>query len=217
MYHDVIGMKKIVLPGDIIADKPLRLDHTIVEEGKTCSTVIGMFDEAAGSLIPLEGLWYPQPGEKIVGIVEEAKLNTDVITLNAPYKGLIISKFSETSMVNGDIIEATVKELDKTGTIILVRPRVLYGGKVLAIKPSKVPRLLGKNDTMIRQITDGTKASISVGMNGLVWVKGGNSDLATDAIIRIQEESHVSGLTERIAKMVGSTGQPHQPQPQQQG
>lgn len=204
-------MKKLVIPGEIISDKPLRLDHTVVEDGKTCSTVIGLYDDQTNSLIPVEGLWYPQPGEKVVGIVEEARLNTDTISLNAPYKGLIISKFTEGNLVNGDIIEATVKDLDKTGTIVLVRPRTLYGGKVLAVKPSKIPRILGKNDTMIRQIIDGTKSSISVGMNGLIWIKGGNSDLATDAILRIQEESHVSGLTERIAKMLGSNAQ-HPPQ-----
>ncbi len=200
-------MKKLVIPGEILSDKPLRIDHTIVEDGKTCSTIIGLYDDQKNVLIPVEGLWYPQPGEKVVGIVEEAKLNTDAIALNAPYKGLIISKFTEGNLVNGDIVEATVKDIDKTGTIILIRPRVLNGGKVLAIRPSKVPRVLGKNDTMVKQIMDGTKSSISVGMNGLVWIKGGNSDLATDAIMKIQEESHVSGLTERIAKMVGSSQQ----------
>jgi len=203
-------MKKIVIPGEILADKPLRLDHTIVEDGKTCSTVMGLFDDQTSSLIPLEGLWYPQSGEKVIGIVEEARLNTDNVALNAPYKGLIISKFSEANIVNGDILEATVKELDKTGTIVLIRPRVLYGGKVLAVKPSKVPRILGKNDTMVRQIAEGTKASISVGMNGLIWIKGGDSDLATKAIIQIQEESHVAGLTERIAKMLSAARQPAQ-------
>ena len=195
-------MRRLVLPGDIIAEKPLRLDHTIVEEGKTCSTVIGIFDEEKNSFIPLEGLWYPIPGEKVIGIVEEAKLNTDLIDVNAPYKGLIISKFSETSMAAGDIVEATIKEIDKTGTIILSRPRVLFGGKVLVIKPSKIPRLLGKQDTMILQIIEKTKSSISVGMNGMVWIKGGDSDMATKAILRIQDESHVPGLTERISQML---------------
>lgn len=195
-------MRRLVIPGEVLADKPMRIDHTIVEDGKTCATVIGMFDDQAGSFIPIEGLWYPQPGEKVIGIVEEARLNTDNIDLNAPYKGLIISKFTEGNLVNGDIVEASVKELDKTGTIVLVRPRPLYGGKVLAIKPSKIPRLLGKNDTMIKQIVDATKSSISVGMNGLVWIKGGDSDLATDVILRILDEAHVSGLTERIARML---------------
>lgn len=195
-------MKRIVIPGEMLAEKPLRLDSTIIEDGKTHSTVIGLFDDETNTFIPMEGLWYPRPGERIVGIIEEAKLNTYSVNLNAPYKGIIVAKFTETNMVNGDIIEATVKELDKTGTIVIVRPRVLYGGKVLVIKPSKIPRVLGKADTMIKQLSEGTKASISVGMNGLVWIKGGNSDLACEAVLRIQDEAHVSGLTERIGAML---------------
>lgn len=195
-------MKKLVLPGEVLTERPMRMEHTIVDNGKTCSTIIGLFDDETNSLIPVEGLWYPRPGEKIVGIIEEAKLNTYTVSLNAPYKGIIISKYTEGNIVNGDIIEATVKDLDKTGTIVLIRPRVLYGGKVVSVKPSKIPRILGKDNTMIKQLSDGTKSSISVGMNGLVWLKGGDIDLATDAIVRIQEEAHVPGLTERINVML---------------
>ena len=200
-------MKRLVTPGEVLADRPLRIDNSLVEEGKTISTIMGMYDDQTNSLIPLEGLWYPRPGEKVIGVIEEAKLNTCNVTLNAPYKGIIILKFSEANMVNNDIIEATVKELDKTGTIVLSRPRVLYGGKIMAVKPSKVPRILGKENTMITQISQSTKASISVGMNGLVWVKGGDADLATRAINQIVEEAHVSGLTDRIAAMLKSKQQ----------
>lgn len=195
-------MKKLVTPGEVLADKPLRIDNSLVEDGKTISTIMGMYDEQASSLVPLEGLWYPRPGEKVIGVIEEAKLNTCTVTLNAPYKGIIILKFSEANMLNNDIVEATVKELDKTSTIVLSRPRVLYGGKIMAVKPSKVPRILGKDNTMINQIAQSTKSSISVGMNGLVWIKGGDVDLATNAINQIVDEAHVSGLTERIAGML---------------
>ncbi len=200
-------MKKLVTPGEVLSDKPLRIDNSLVEEGKTISTIMGMYDDQTSSLIPIEGLWYPRPGEKVIGVIEEARLNTCNVALNAPYKGIIILKFSEVNMVNNDIIEATVKELDKTGTIVLSRPKVLYGGKIMAVKPSKVPRILGKENTMITQVSQSTKASISVGMNGLVWVKGGDVDLATKAINQIVEEAHVSGLTDRIAAMLKSKQQ----------
>ncbi len=144
-------MKRLVIPGEILAAKPLRLDDTIVENGKTCSTAIGLFDEERGTMIPLEGQWYPRFGEMVVGIVEEAKLNVYIVNLNAPYKGLIISKYAEGDIRSGDVIEASVKELDKTGTAVLTRPRVLHGGKILRIKPSKVPRVMGKGNTMVRQ------------------------------------------------------------------
>jgi exosome complex component RRP4 len=196
-------MKRLVIPGEILAAKPFRLDDTIVENGKTCSTAIGLFDEERGTMIPLEGQWYPRFGEMVVGIVEEAKLNVYIVNLNAPYKGLIISKYAEGDIRSGDVIEASVKELDKTGTAVLTRPRVLHGGKILRIKPSKVPRVMGKGNTMVRQIQAGTKTSITLGMNGLIWLKGGDIDLAIAAINRVQNEAHVPGLTERIAKMLG--------------
>ena len=204
-------MRKVVVPGEMVEDKPLHLLDTIIEDNKTYATVISVYDDEKKTLVPLEGLWYPDRDEMVIGVIEEAKLNTYTVKLNAPYKGLIISKYAESTMANGDIIEAYVKELDKTGTVILSRPRVLPGGKVITVKPAKIRRLLGKADTMIKQITNGTGTQIAAGMNGLVWLKGGNIDKALEAIIQIQEEAHVSGLTERIGKMFGNAAAPQQP------
>lgn len=195
-------MRKIVVPGEIISDRPLRMEGSIIEDGKTCSTVMGVFDDEKGTLISLEGLWYPRPGEKVIGIIDEAKLNTYTVNLQAPYKGIIISKYTEDIMANGDIVEAIVKDVDKTGMAVLARARRLGGGKVVYIKPSKIPRILGKGNTMINQISDATKSSIEVGMNGLIWIKGGRIDLVLEALVKIQEEAHISGLTERVGSML---------------
>ncbi|MEM3416380.1 MAG: KH domain-containing protein, partial [Candidatus Micrarchaeaceae archaeon] len=102
----------------------------------------------------------------------------------------------------GDVIEAKVKEMDETNTIVLMYPRRLFGGKIIDIRPSKVPRVIGSGNTMINQLIEGTKSNIIVGMNGRVWVKGGNIALATKAILRVEEEAHTSGLTERIKEML---------------
>ena len=83
-----------------------------------------------------------------------------------------------------------------------MRERKLYGGKIIDVKPSKVPRIIGKNNTMIKQLTEGTKSTIIVGMNGRIWIKGGDVALTTKAILRIQEEAHTSGLTDRIREML---------------
>lgn len=201
-------MKRVVVPGELIEEKPLHLLDTLVENNKTYATVISVYDDEKKTLVPLEGLWYPARDEKIVGVIEEAKLNTYTVQLNAPYKGIIISKFADTNMANGDIIEAYVKELDKTGTVVLSRPRVLHGGKLVTIKPAKIHRLLGKQDTMVKQITDGTGTLVVPGMNGVVWVKGGDIDLAIQAIYRVQDEAHVSGLTERVGSMLPKSAAP---------
>jgi exosome complex component RRP4 len=197
-------MSKIVVPGELLLEKPVRMENAIVEGNRTYSVVLGIFNEEKGTLIPLEGLWYPQREDVVIGIVEEARLSSYTIDLNAPYKGIVISKYAETKLSIGDIIEASVRVLDETKTVVLSRSRKLFGGKLIEVKPSKIPRIIGKGSMMLKQIRDGTKAMIIVGMNGRVWVKGGDTVLATEAILKIVEEAHTSGLTDRIKNLLES-------------
>ncbi len=197
-------MQRIVVPGERLHDKPIRIDNTITDNNGTYSTILGSFDEETKSLIPLEGLWQPRNGDTIVGIVDEDRGTTVTINLSAPYRGLAISKFIEDEIRAGDIVVATIKELEKGGTAILMRPKPLVGGKLIKVKPSKIPRIIGKANTMVKQITDSTGTSFVIGLNGIIWLKGGNIDLATAAIIKIEQEAHTSGLTERIKAMLDS-------------
>ena len=52
---------------------------------------------------------------------------------------------------------------------------------------------------MIKKLTD---TQIVVGQNGLVWIKGDNEDLAVEAVMTIEEKSHVKGLTEYIKSIL---------------
>jgi len=198
-------MSRIVVPGELLAQTPLRIENAIIEEEKTYSTVLGIYNEEKTSLVALEGLWYPIRGDIVIGIIEEARLNSYSVDLNSPYKGIIIAKFVETRLERGDVVECEVKEMDDTKTVVLMRPKKLFGGKVVDVRPSKIPRVIGKANTMVQQIRDGTKAVIMVGMNGRIWVKGGNVALAVQAILKIGEEAHTSGLTERIKTLLQST------------
>ncbi|MGC8710194.1 MAG: KH domain-containing protein [Candidatus Micrarchaeia archaeon] len=195
-------MGKIVVPGDLLSDKPIRIENAIIDEGKTYSTVLGMFDSEKNTLIPLEGLWYPRHGDVVIGIITEERMSSYSVDLNAPYKGILIAKYTREEFSLGDIIEATVKELDETQTVVLMHERKLFGGKIIEIKPSKIPRIIGKENTMLTQLTEGTKSTIVVGMNGRVWIKGGDVALTTEAILKIEEEAHTAGLTDRIKEML---------------
>ncbi|MCL4365413.1 MAG: KH domain-containing protein [Candidatus Marsarchaeota archaeon] len=195
-------MQRIVVPGEKINDTPIRIDNTLTDKGGTFACILGIYDEEKKVLVPLEGLWLPRQGDTVIGVVEEDRANMYIINLNAPYKGIALSKFMETELSVGDMVVATVKELEKGGTVMLLRPQGLRGGKLMSVKPSKVPRIIGKSNTMIRQIIDNTGTSITIGLNGVIWLKGGNIDLAADAILRIEEEAHTSGLTERIGRML---------------
>lgn len=197
-------MQRIVVPGEKLHNQPIRIENTITDDKGTYSTILGSFDEETKMLIPLEGLWQPKSADQVIGVVEEDRGTTMTVNLNAPYKGLVISKFLESDIRAGDIVIASIKELEKGGTAVLMRPKALEGGKLISVKPSKIPRIIGKGNTMVKQITDGTGTSIIIGLNGLIWLKGGDIDLATAVILKIEEEAHTSGLTERIKSMLDS-------------
>jgi exosome complex component RRP4 len=195
-------MQRIVVPGEKIHDTQIRIDNTITDRNGTYSCILGYFDDERKVLTPLEGLWNPRPGDTVIGVVEEDRGTTLTINLNAPYKGLALTKFLEAEISANDIIVANVKVLEKGGTIVLLKPTPLRGGKLMSIKPSRIPRIIGKNSTMIKQITDATATSVIIGLNGLIWMKGGDIDLATQAILKVGEEAHTTGLTERIKTML---------------
>ena len=199
-------MKEVVVPGEMVAETTARMENTYVENGKTYSKVLGLFDDEKKTLVALEGGWSPRIGDVVVGIVKAAR--NSVYEVNLDFFGrclLIGSKFDRQTYKPGDVIEAEVKNIEDRTTLILWRPRNLYGGTMLEIKPTKVPRVIGKNNTMIEQIAQITKSSIVVGTNGLVWIKGGNVELATTVIRKIESEAHTSGLTERVKQMLESS------------
>jgi exosome complex component RRP4 len=195
-------MGTIVVPGEVLERFNGRSDNVFFDGNKAYSKVLGTYDSERGVLTPLEGLWYPRMGDTVIGIVEEDKFNIYIVYLNAPYKGIVMSKFIEEPLAAGDIIEAVIKDIDRTKTAVLTRVRKLNGGKIISVKPSKIPRIMGHGDTMIKQLVQGTKCTLVVGLNGVIWISGGNYDLAAEAIFKIVEEAHTPGLTERVRELL---------------
>lgn len=191
-------MREIVTPGDMVSEKAVREPNTYIYEGKTYSKVLGIKDEK-NQIIPLEGVWNPRVDDSIIGIVSEVKAKVYIIDISYFGRALLIpSKFDNYEFETGDVINAIIKDVEAKKTIILTEPQKLIGGTILSIKPKKIPRVIGKKSTMIRQIADATGTHIVVGMNGLIWLNGGNLILATEALLKIEREAHLSGLTDTI-------------------
>ncbi len=191
------------MPGDLVSDKPVRSNYTYIEDGKTYSMVLGMIEREPLSIVPLESVWSPRIEDTVVGIVTSAKNSVYEVDLKFHGRSIIIGgKFERFSFKVGDVVEATVKDIEERRTIILSYPRLLSGGTLVSVKPAKIPRIIGRDNTMIKQIADKAKSNIVVGKNGMIWLKGGDIALATKAILTVQEEAHVPGLTERIKKLM---------------
>lgn len=195
----------MVLPGEVISESPQRLQNAYVESGKTYSAIMGLYEPDSRGIIPLEGSWTPNAEDTVVGVVSEQRNKVHIIDLTFFGRCLLVpGKFDEYSFEPGDVIEARIREVENRKTIVLSDGKLLEGGRIIRVRPKKVLRVIGKKNTMINQIREFTKTDIVVGLNGIVWLRGGNIELAEEAIFKIEREAHVSGLTESIRKYLES-------------
>ncbi|MFH0817134.1 MAG: exosome complex protein Rrp4 [Candidatus Micrarchaeota archaeon] len=198
---------KIVVPGELLVDKPVRMADSYVEDNKTYSEVVGLFHETEMKLVALEGAYLPMDEDYIVGVVEEVKFAGCNVEINSPYSAFLSNKDTRFQFEMGDILFAKVKGVDEVKNVNLFDARKLSGGEIIQISPVKVPRVIGKKSSMLNMLIDATKSEIYVGKNGRMWIKGGNSTLAARAVLKIEKEAHMTGLTDRMKNFLEKESQ----------
>jgi len=81
----------------------------------------------------------------------------------------------------------------------------LDGGMIIKINPNKVPRVIGKEGSMVSLIKNASNCEITVGQNGFVWISGETLDdeiQAKKVIDFICDNSFISGLTEKVERFI---------------
>jgi exosome complex component RRP4 len=109
----------------------------------------------------------------------------------------------------GDLIVAKIVSYDRTHDPQLTVSEPGLGkitrGEIIKITPTKIPRVIGRQGSMISMIKQETGCNVILGLNGVILVTGKSVEdeqLAIMAIRKIDEESHTSGLTDRITQML---------------
>ncbi|MGD0028196.1 MAG: exosome complex RNA-binding protein Rrp4 [Candidatus Bathyarchaeia archaeon] len=216
--------KQIATPGDLIADGDyVAGENTYKEQEKIYASRTGLveYDNKTVSIVALKAFYIPKPGDLIIGTVVEIGFNGWTIDLNAPYQAFlrpsdVLSRpfkpqRDELSQVLdlGDLVVAKVVSYDRTHDpqITVAEPGLgkITRGQVLRITPTKIPRVIGKKGSMISMIKQETGCQIILGLNGIVLITGKTAEeeqSALMAILKIEEESHTSGLTDRITQML---------------
>lgn len=213
--------KEIVIPSILLGEtsKQKAGRGTYVENGKIYASRLGLLSKQGKYLnvIPLSGIYDPAPGDTVIGIVEDVKQSIWLIDINAPYPAVLHVnevpwrvEFGETAkyLNVGDTILAKVQSVDETKKIqVTLKDRGLHklsGGQIIDIKPSKVPRVIGRKGSMISLLKKETNCRIFIGQNGRAWIEGESEGVtqATLAIRKIEAESHIKGLTDRIKQML---------------
>jgi len=214
-----MNVRKLVLPGDLVSTNPRTAGYgTFVENGKVYAKIMGLMDKTDNfvRIIPLKGRYIPSPGDVVVGIVREVLSNGWNVDINSPYQAFLPT--SEKPEIRGrkmndvldmdDAIIAKVVAIDpKMKVTFTMRDKVcrpIRFGRVVAINPTRVPRVIGKKGSMIKLLKNELGIQIIVGQNGLIWLSGDRKkvDIAEEAIYKIEKEAHTEGLTDRITEFI---------------
>ncbi len=192
-------MTKIVVPGQVVSESPLRAPYTYTDGVKTYATVVSLQNEE-GKLIPLEGPYEPLAEDVIIGYVTDVRFAGYTVEIGSPYTGFLSSRDSRSTFRLGDIVSARIINVDEVKSIDLADGRNLTEGRIEKISPVKVPRLIGKKNSMINMIAAATGCQLIVGRNGLIFVShAGDHALAQKAISMVEAQAHTTGLTDRMA------------------
>ena len=192
-------MKEIVVPGDKVDGK---VESYVFKEGNSVySMVLGVMDdrEGYGRIVPLNGKYFPQVEDYVVGVVTDVKRGGYVLDINSPYDAFLASRRRYN---NGEVIFAKVGDVSEVRNVSLTMDKQLYDGELMEIMAVKIPRVIGKKNSMVMLIKEKTKTDIYVWRNGRIWLKGGDIDKAKRAILKIEKEAHTDGLTDRITEFL---------------
>lgn len=216
--------RQLVTPGDLIAEGSyIAGENTYADNDKIYAARIGIveYENKKVSVVALRAFYVPRMGDIVIGTIVEVGFNGWTVNINAPYQALLrasdvlsrpfkpqkdeLSQFLDA----GDLIVAKITSFDRTHDPQLTVGEPGLGkitrGQIVRVTSTKIPRIIGRKGSMISMIKQETGCQIILGLNGVILITGKtleDEELAMMAIHKIEEESHISGLTDRITQML---------------
>ena len=218
----LIKDKTVVVPGEVLADDLgfIPGHGTYRNASKVIALRLGLANVEGKVIktIPMAGRYLPKRNDVVVARVVDILVSGWRVDINSPYTGVLSSKetpeFIEknedltryfdlddhlvgkiTNVTSQNLVDLTVRDQGL---------RKLRGGRIISVNTHKVPRIIGKKGSMVTMIKQATNCRIIVGQNGWIWIDGepDKENIAVQAIRKIEDESHLSGLTERIKEFL---------------
>jgi len=214
-------IREIAVPGEKIVsgDDFLPGDWTRREGKDIIASRYGIVEKQGRlvRIIPVSGVYVPRRGNIVIGQVIDIVFNGWILDINAPYNAFLsameaprfINK-NELSEYFGfrDLVVAKVENTRGRGIDLSLKSKnlgKLEDGMAIFINSNKVPRVIGKEGSMINLIKEYTGCDIIVGQNGIIWIHGKNLEeemVAKEAIMFITEKATIFGLTEAVKEFL---------------
>lgn len=208
--------RKLVVPGETIVsgDDYLPGDYTKRDGEDIVSNRYGLAEirDRLVKILPISGVYEPRRGNTVIGVVTDVNFSGWQIQIGGPWGAFLplaeCPRFINRNNIEefatiGDAFNIKVWGVRKGSVDLSLKSRglgKLEGGRIIKINCNKVPRVIGKEGSMINLIKDKTGTEITVGQNGLIWLKGDleGEKKAEEAIRLIEKEAASEGLTDKV-------------------
>lgn len=219
MTSEKKNKREVVVPGEVIAsgDDFLPGDWVVKNGKDIVATRLGIVEkhDRLVKIIPISGVYIPRAGNVVIGEIKDIVNAGWNVEVGGPYAAFLPLRecmgFIETSEMEtvygiGDLIVTKVFNVGRTSVDLSMKSREnglgkINDGMVMRVNPHRVPRIIGKEGSMISLIKEATGCNITVGQNGLIWIRSENVEaglFAKRAIEFIVENTTTEGLTDTV-------------------
>ena len=211
--------RSVVIPGEVVAKGKELLpgEWTEKRNDEIVSQRFGVVEETNNlvKIIPVSGPYQPRRGNVVIGEVVNVLSNGWFIDIDTPESAFLslsevpgyVNKGELAEVLDiGSMVVAKIANINKRGIDLTIRLNGLgeiEDGIIIRVNSNKVPRVIGKEGSMINLIKEHTKCDITVGQNGVIWISGKTTEeelLAKKAVMFIIENFFEEGLTEKVEK-----------------
>ena len=224
MSEIIAEAKSIATPGEVLVrGMDFLPSYGTYRDGEEIrAQLVGLLriDGKVVKLIPLSGRYNPKKGDTIIGKVFDILISGWRLDINCGSTAVLSMQEASNDFIKRGADLTQYFELDdwvvcsitnvtsqKLVDVTMKGPglRKLKGGRLVPVVPYKVPRIIGKQGSMVSLIKDATGSKITVGQNGLVWIYNEDpkkESKTVEAIKKVEENSHIDGLTEMIKEFL---------------
>ncbi len=187
---------------------------TYRENSKIFSKYVGFVKEKDNIIYvsPLNSVYLPKKDDFVIGQITRSGYNNWSVDINSPFEAMLpiyeireyvkdgedIEKYYKI----GDVLYINVCAVTKSRFVNVSMKnnacKKLYDGRIIPVMPSRVQRVIGRQGSMIKLITQKTGCNITVGQNGLIWIKGENTELAIKAVRFVEKNFIERQLTKKL-------------------
>ena len=219
------GKRQIVVPGEVVAsgNEFLPSDGSYRDGNDIISGRLGIVNtsEKRVKVIPISGAYYPRRGNTIIGTIVDITFNGWLVDFGGASNAFLavseVPRYINRNELReyldfGESIIVKVWDVKSRGVDVSMKMRgfgKIEGGMIMDIGPNKVPRVIGKEGSMVNMIKGATGCTITVGQNGKIWISGKSAEMeiATRKIVEfISDNVVVDGLTEKVENFIKELG-----------